>query len=503
MTLRELQPGKTATILSVGGEGALRQHFLDMGMIPGAEITVVKFAPMGDPMELQIHGYELTLRLAEADQIEVEPIRKRSRSHEGRQNIKASEHPGLGEEGKYHSKEDENPLPKETRLTYALVGNQNCGKTTLFNQMTCSNHHVGNFPGVTLDQKLGKFSVGSAEGSVVDLPGIYSLRPYTNEEIVTRDFLLKEKPDGIINIVDATNIERNLYLTLQLIEMRIPMVLALNMMDEVRNNGGSINVKEMSRLLGIPIIPISAIRNEGVEDLIHTACEVAENKQYPKVYDFCTPGPVHRCIHGLYHQLEDHASRIGMNGRFAAVKVIEGDQDIIRQLKLSDNELEMMEHSIIEMETDRGLDRNAAMADMRYSFIENICEKSVVKCQVSKEYERSVQIDNILTKRFLALPVFAAIMVFIFWMTFGPFGSFLCDALSAGIDWASRGTSQLLTNYGINPVVKSLVIDGIFTGVGSVLSFLPVILILFFFLSILEDTGYMARIVFVMDTFLR
>ena len=335
---------------------------------------------------------------------------------------------------------------------------------------------------------MGKFSVGSAEGSVVDLPGIYSLRPYTNEEIVTRDFLLKEKPDGIINIVDATNIERNLYLTLQLIEMRIPMVLALNMMDEVRNNGGSINVKEMSRLLGIPIIPISAIRNEGVEDLIHTACEVAENKQYPKVYDFCTPGPVHRCIHGLYHQLEDHASRIGMNGRFAAVKVIE---------------LEMMEHSIIEMETDRGLDRNAAMADMRYSFIENICEKSVVKCQVSKEYERSVQIDNILTNRFLALPVFAAIMVFIFWMTFGPFGSFLCDALSAGIDWASRGTSQLLTNYGINPVVKSLVIDGIFTGVGSVLSFLPVILILFFFLSILEDTGYMARIAFVMDTFLR
>ena len=388
-------------------------------------------------------------------------------------------------------------------MIFALIGNQNCGKTTLFNQMTGSNQHVGNFPGVTVDQKMGKFSVGSAEGSVVDLPGIYSLRPYTNEEIVTRDFLLKEKPDGIINIVDATNIERNLYLTLQLIEMRIPMVLALNMMDEVRNNGGSINVKEMSRLLGIPIIPISAIRNEGVEDLIHTACEVAENKQYPKVYDFCTPGPVHRCIHGLYHQLEDHASRIGMNGRFAAVKVIEGDQDIIRQLKLSDNELEMMEHSIIEMETDRGLDRNAAMADMRYSFIENICEKSVVKCQVSKEYERSVQIDNILTNRFLALPVFAAIMVFIFWMTFGPFGSFLCDALSAGIDWASRGTSQLLTNYGINPVVKSLVIDGIFTGVGSVLSFLPVILILFFFLSILEDTGYMARIAFVMDKLLR
>ena len=372
-------------------------------------------------------------------------------------------------------------------MIFALIGNQNCGKTTLFNQMTGSNQHVGNFPGVTVDQKMGKFTTASVDGTVVDLPGIYSLRPYTNEEIVTRDFLLKEKPDGIINIVDATNIERNLYLTLQLIEMRIPMVLALNMMDEVRNNGGSINVKEMSRLLGIPIIPISAIRNEGVGDLIHTAYEVAENKQYPKVYD----------------QFEDLASRSGMNGRFAAVKVIEGDEDIIERLKLSENELEMMEHSIIEMERDRGLDRNAAMADMRYSFIENICEQSVVKCQVSKEYERSVQIDNILTNRFLALPVFAAIMVFIFWMTFGPFGSFLCDALSAGIDWASRGTSQLLTNYGINPVVKSLVIDGIFTGVGSVLSFLPVILILFFFLSILEDTGYMARIAFVMDTFLR
>ena len=502
MTLKDLEIGKSAVITSVGGKGALRQHFLDMGMIPGAEVTVVKFAPMGDPMELQVHGYELTLRLAEAEQIEIEQIPKRSRSHAGIEAVSDLAHPGLGEDGKYHSREDEHPLPEGTTLTYALVGNQNCGKTTLFNQLTGSSQHVGNFPGVTVDRKTGSIK-GHPDTEITDLPGIYSMSPYSSEEIVSRNFVLDEKPSAIINIVDATNIERNLYLTLQLIEMRIPMVLALNMMDEVRNNGGSINVKEMSRLLGIPIIPISAIRNEGVEDLIHTACEVAENKQYPKVYDFCTPGPVHRCIHGLYHQLEDHASRIGMNGRFAAVKVIEGDQDIIRQLKLSENELEMMEHSIIEMETDRGLDRNAAMADMRYSFIENICEKSVVKCQVSKEYERSVQIDNILTNRFLALPVFAAIMVFIFWMTFGPFGSFLCDALSAGIDWASRGTSQLLTNYGINPVVKSLVIDGIFTGVGSVLSFLPVILILFFFLSILEDTGYMARIAFVMDTFLR
>ena len=506
MTLDKLKTGECGRIISVRGEGELRHHLLDMGLTPGTEVSLRKTAPMGDPVQLVLRGYELTLRLAEAAKIEIVSIESMTETKKENERHQPIAHPGVGELGKardYRKNRIGDTIPKGEPITFALAGNQNCGKTTLFNQLTGSNQHVGNFPGVTVDQKMGKFSVGSAEGSVVDLPGIYSLRPYTNEEIVTRDFLLKEKPDGIINIVDATNIERNLYLTLQLIEMRIPMVLALNMMDEVRNNGGSINVKEMSRLLGIPIIPISAIRNEGVEDLIHTACEVAENKQYPKVYDFCTPGPVHRCIHGLYHQLEDHASRIGMNGRFAAVKVIEGDQDIIRQLKLSDNELEMMEHSIIEMETDRGLDRNAAMADMRYSFIENICEKSVVKCQVSKEYERSVQIDNILTNRFLALPVFAAIMVFIFWMTFGPFGSFLCDALSAGIDWASRGTSQLLTNYGINPVVKSLVIDGIFTGVGSVLSFLPVILILFFFLSILEDTGYMARIAFVMDTFLR
>ncbi|MCI6859034.1 MAG: ferrous iron transport protein B [Eubacterium sp.] len=388
-------------------------------------------------------------------------------------------------------------------MIFALIGNQNCGKTTLFNQMTGSNQHVGNFPGVTVEQKMGKFVTSSADGMVVDLPGIYSLRPYTNEEIVTRDFLLKEKPDGIINIIDATNIERNLYLTLQLIELHIPMVLALNMMDEVRNNGGSVNVKEMSHSLGIPVIPISAIRNEGVDDLVRKALEVAENKEYPKIYDFCEPGPVHRCIHGIYHQVEDHAARAGMNGRFASVKLIEGDQDIISRLKLSENELEMMEHSITEMETDRGLDRNAAIADMRYTFIEKVCEKSVVKCQESKEYLRSVRIDSILTNKYLGIPVFAGIMLFIFWMTFGPFGSFLCDGLSAGIDWLSGKTQMFLTNYGINPVVESLVIDGIFTGVGSVVSFLPIILVLFFFLSILEDSGYMARIAFVMDTLLR
>lgn len=389
-------------------------------------------------------------------------------------------------------------------MIFALIGNQNCGKTTLFNQLTGSNQHVGNFPGVTVDQKMGHMkSQAGVEGTVVDLPGIYSLRPYTNEEIVTRDFLLKEKPDGIINIVDATNIERNLYLTLQLIELHIPMVLALNMMDEVRNNGGSIDIKNMAQQLGIPVIPISAIKNEGVEDLVRMAFKVAENKIMPKVYDFCEPGPVHRCIHGLYHQVEDHARRIGMNGRFAAIKLIEGDEGIIETLKLSENEKDMMEHSIIEMERDGGLDRNAAIANMRYTFIEKLCADTVVKCQISKEYLRSQKIDSILTNRFLALPVFAGIMIFIFWMTFGSVGAFLSDFLSEGIDRLTAWVEYGLTVYGINPVVKSLVVDGIFAGVGSVLSFLPIILVLFFFLSILEDSGYMARIAFVMDTLLR
>ncbi|MDD7112978.1 MAG: ferrous iron transport protein B [Lachnospiraceae bacterium] len=389
-------------------------------------------------------------------------------------------------------------------MIFALIGNQNCGKTTLFNQLTGSNQHVGNFPGVTVDQKMGKVrsNVG-AEGTVVDLPGIYSLRPYTSEEIVTRDFLLNEKPDGIINIIDATNIERNLYLTLQLIDLHIPMVLALNMMDEVRNNGGSINVKKMEEALGIPIVPISAIKNEGVEELIHKTFKVAAKKIQPKVYDFCEPGPIHRCIHGMYHQVEDHAKNCGINPRFAAMKLIEGDEDIIKRLKLSDNELEMMEHSIVEMEHDSGLDRNAAIADMRYAFIEKTCEKAVVKCQESKEYLRSLKIDSVLTNRFLALPVFAAIMIFIFWMTFGSVGAFLSDYLSEGIDRLTAWVDYGLTIYGINPVVKSLIVDGVFAGVGSVVGFLPIILVLFFFLSILEDSGYMARIAFVMDTLLR
>lgn len=389
-------------------------------------------------------------------------------------------------------------------MIFALIGNQNCGKTTLFNQLTGSNQHVGNFPGVTVDQKMGKVrtNVGT-EGTVVDLPGIYSLRPYTSEEIVTRDFLLNEKPDGIINIIDATNIERNLYLTLQLIDLHIPMILALNMMDEVRSNGGSIDVKKMEEALGIPIVPISAIKNEGVEELIHKAFKVAAKKIQPKVYDFCEPGPIHRCIHGMYHQVEDHAKNCGINPRFAAMKLIEGDEDIVKRLQLSDNELEMMEHSILEMEHDSGLDRNAAIADMRYAFIEKVCDKAVVKCQESKEYLRSLKIDSVLTNRFLALPVFAAIMIFIFWMTFGSVGAFLSDYLSEGIDILTAWVDYGLTVYGINPVVKSLIVDGVFAGVGSVVSFLPIILVLFFFLSILEDTGYMARIAFVMDTLLR
>ena len=389
-------------------------------------------------------------------------------------------------------------------MIFALIGNQNCGKTTLFNQLTGSNQHVGNFPGVTVDQKMGKVrtNVGT-EGTVVDLPGIYSLRPYTSEEIVTRDFLLNEKPDGIINIIDATNIERNLYLTLQLIDLHIPMILALNMMDEVRSNGGSIDVKKMEEALGIPIVPISAIKNEGVDELIYKAFKVAAKKIQPKVYDFCEPGPIHRCIHGMYHQVEDHAKNCGINPRFAAMKLFEGDEDIVKRLQLSENELDMMEHSIVEMEHDSGLDRNAAIADMRYAFIEKVCDKAVVKCQESKEYLRSLKIDSVLTNRFLALPVFAAIMIFIFWMTFGSVGAFLSDYLSEGIDILTAWVDYGLTIYGINPVVKSLIVDGVFAGVGSVVSFLPIILVLFFFLSILEDTGYMARIAFVMDTLLR
>ena len=383
-------------------------------------------------------------------------------------------------------------------MIYALVGNQNCGKTTLFNQLTGSNQHVGNFPGVTVDSKTGEIR-GEKGDAVVDLPGIYSIRPYTNEEIVTRKFILQEKPDGIINIADATNIERNLYLTLQLLEMHIPMVLALNMMDEVRNNGGTIDIEKMEEALGIPVIAISAVKNEGIEDLIHAIKEVTRLRQYPKVTDFCEKGPVHRCIHAVSHQVEDHAERIGMSPRFAATKIVEGDKDIIERLSLSENELELMEHSIVEMERDSEMDRNAALADMRYTFIEKVCEQAVIRCKESKEHRRSVRIDSILTNRYLAIPSFLLIMLLVFWLTFGVIGTFLSDLLSRGIDALSIRVAQALTAYGINPVVKSLVIDGIFAGVGSVLSFLPIIVVLFFFLSILEDSGYMARIAFVMD----
>ena len=460
MTLDNLPLETEAVITTVGGEGALRCRFLDMGLIPKTKVVVKKIAPMGDPIEIRLRNYELTIRKEDAKKIEVSM--------------------------------------EETKL----AGNQNCGKTTLFNQLTGSNQHVGNFPGVTVDQKIGEIrSVKNC--SVVDLPGIYSIRPYTNEEIVTRDFILNEKPDGIINIVDATNIERNLYLTLQLLEMHIPMVLALNMMDEVRGNGGSIDYRQMSEELGIPVIPISAAKDEGIEDLIKATVEVGKKKILPKVMDFCEQGPVHRCIHAVSHQVEDHAANIGMSPRFAATKIVENDENIINKLELSQNELEMMEHSIEEMEKDCGLDRNAALADMRYTFIEKVCNKTVKKCHESKEHIRSMKIDRVLTDKYLAIPMFLLIMFAIFWLTFNVIGSFLSDLLTMGIDAFTAMCDRALTAYGMNPVVHSLLIDGVFAGVGSVLSFLPIIVVLFFFLSILEDSGYMARVAFVMDKPLR
>ena len=500
MTLKELEIGKSAVIETVGGSGELRQHFLDMGMIPGAEVTVVKLAPMGDPMELQVHGYELTLRLAEADQIEIAPILKRTREHKGLDRVTDAEHPGLGEDGKYHSKKDENPLPEGTTLTFALAGNQNCGKTTLFNQLTGSNQHVGNFPGVTVDQKNGTIK-GVKDCSVVDLPGIYSLRPYTQEEIVTRDFIIDGKPDGIINIVDATNIERNLYLTLQLLELRVPMVLALNMM---RANGGTVDVQKMSRALGIPVVPITAAKGEGISELIDKAVQTAKTRTLPSVSDFCDDAsPVHRCIHAVIHLIQDHADNVGIPARFCAVKLIEGDKEMEKRLELDKNETELLEHCVVEMEDATGFDRNEALADMRYTFIEKVTRSAVVKCHESREHSRSVKIDRVLTGKYTALPVFFAVMLLVFWLTFDVIGQRLSDLLSMGIDALSAAADKGLTAYGINPVVHSLIIDGIFTGVGSVLSFLPIIVTLFFFLSILEDTGYMARIAFVMDKLLR
>ena len=506
MTLRDLKIGESAVIRTVGGEGALRQHFLDMGVIPGAEVTVVKFAPMGDPMELQIHCYELTLRLADAKQIEVEPIDSRSRRHESAKGVNNTVHPGLGEDGKYHVKADENPLPDSQILTYALVGNQNCGKTTLFNQLTGSNQHVGNFPGVTVDRKDGPIK-GYKNTLVTDLPGIYSMSPYSNEEIVSRNFVLDDKPEAIINIVDATNIERNLYLTMQLLEMNIPMVVALNMMDEVTGNGGTIDVNGMESMLGVPVVPISAAKNEGVDELIKHAIHIAKYQERPGRQDFCDEndfgGAVHRCIHSIAHLIEDHAETAGIPVRFAASKLIEGDSLILEKLNLDKNEIETLEHVVIQMEKERGLDRSAAIADMRFSFIEKVCEKTVVKPKESKERLRSEKIDRILTGKYTAIPCFIAIMAAVFILTFNVIGAGLKKLLEMGIDALTGAVDKGLSAAGVNSALHSLVIDGIFAGVGSVLSFLPIIVTLFFFLSLMEDSGYIARVAFFMDKLLR
>ena len=507
MTLKELQIGKSAVIKSVGSHGALRQHFLDMGMIPGVEITVVKLAPMGDPMEVQIHGYELTLRLEEADQIEIDPIVERSRSHKGAEYMRTFEHPGLGEEGKYHSKEDEHPLPEGTQLTYALVGNQNCGKTTLFNQLTGSNQHVGNFPGVTVDRKDGQ--IRKHENTLVtDLPGIYSMSPYTSEEIVTRDFFLNDRPRGIINIVDATNFERNMYLTMQLIELNIPMVLALNMMDEVHKNGGTIKINELEEALGIPVVPISAAKNEGIDELIDHAIHVAKYRERPGRMDFCDAngedgGAMHRCLHSIMHLIEDHAHKKEIPTRFAASKLVEGDDEVLKKLELDQNEKETLEHIILQMENESGLDRVAALAKMRFTFIDKICKATVVEPKQSVEHIRSQKIDKVLTGKYTAIPSFVAIMAFIFWMTFGVVGAWLSNLMEIAIDFVTNACDKALISIQVNEVLRSLVVDGILTGVGSVLNFLPIIVILFFFLSLLEDSGYMARVAFVMDKLLR
>ena len=506
MTLKELEIGKSAVIKNVGGESALRQHFLDMGMIPGAEVTVIKLAPMGDPMELQIHGYELTLRLAEAAQIEIEEIKERSQKHKRIESVKDSAHPGLGEEGKYHSKEAENPLPDGTMLTYALVGNQNCGKTTLFNQLTGSNQHVGNFPGVTVDRKSGSIK-GYPNTEVTDLPGIYSMSPYSSEEIVSRNFVLDEKPKAIINILDATNIERNLYLTMQLLEMDIPMVVALNMMDEVIGNQGAIDVNGMEALLGVPVVPISAAKNEGVNELIKHAIHIAKYQEHPLRQDFCDKtdhdGSVHRCIHAVIHLIEDHAEATNIPVRFAATKAIEGDPLILEKLKLDQNETEMLEHIVQQMETEREVDRCAAIADMRFDFIERLCEQTVIKPKESKERIRSGKIDRILTGKYTAIPCFIGIMVLVFYLTFNVIGAWMQGILELGINKISALVDAALTAAHVNSAIHSLVIDGIFTGVGSVLSFLPIIVTLFFFLSLMEDSGYIARVAFVMDKLLR
>ena len=507
MTIRDMNPGDSAVITAVGGEGALRQHFLDMGVIPGAQVTLIKLAPLGDPMELRIHGYELTLRLADAQKIDIEPapaVEDAAAVKPLRR--KKTEHPGLGEEGRFHPKGSGDPLPDDTVLTFALVGNQNSGKTTLFNQLTGANQHVGNFPGVTVDRKDGVIR-GHANTSITDLPGIYSMSPYSSEELVSRDFVLQEKPKAIINIVDATNIERNLYLTMQLLEMGIPTVLALNMMDEVRGNGGSIDINRMEDMLGIPVVPISASKNQGVDELVRHAVHIAKYQEKPGRQDFCDSsdhgGAVHRCLHAIAHLIEDHAQQAGLPLRFAASKLIEGDEKILEQLGLDQNEKETLEHIVLQLEKERGLDRSAAMAEMRFEFISKVCSQCVVKPRESREHVRSQKIDRILTGRFTALPVFIGIMGLVFYLTFVVVGAWLQDLLAAGIGWLTDAADAALTAASVNPAIHGVIIKGIFEGVGSVLSFLPIIVTMFFFLSLLEDSGYIARVAFFMDKLLR
>lgn len=506
LKLSELKVGESAVIQNVGGQGELRQHFLDMGIIPGAEVTLVKFAPMGDPMELQVHGYELTLRLAEADKIQIQRITERSNKHERIQKIHTSNHPGLGEDGKYHLKGDGTPLPKGTLLSFALVGNQNCGKTTLFNQLTGSNQHVGNFPGVTVDKKTGAIK-NHENTEVTDLPGIYSMSPYTSEEIVSRNFVLNEKPKAIINIVDATNIERNLYLTMQLLEMNVPMVIALNMMDELIGNKGAIDINKMESMLGVPVVPISAAKNQGVQELINHAMHIAQFQEKPVQQDFCSKddhgGAIHRAIHTVESIIEDHAEKEGLPVRFCATKVIEGDSLIIKQLELDQNELEMIEHVVVQMENEGKMDRSAAIADMRFDFIERVCEQTVKKPQESKERRRSEKLDKVLTGKWTAIPCFILIMATVFYLTFNVIGAFLQTVLEIGIEKLTILISNLMNMANVNETIQNLVIEGIFGGVGSVLSFLPIVVTLFFFLSILEDSGYIARVAFFMDKLLR
>ncbi len=508
MRLNELPVGSSAVVDAVGGSGALRQHFLDMGLIPGTEVSVVKLAPMGDPMEIQIRGYELTLRLADAAEIEITPVTDLKRKHTRPDKIKKSAHPGLGESGKYHNHEsdDKNILPEGTVLTYALVGNQNCGKTTLFNQLTGSNQHVGNFPGVTVDRKDGPIK-GHPGTLVTDLPGIYSMSPYTNEEIVSRNFVLKDRPGAVINIVDATNIERNLYLTMQLLEMGIPMVIALNMMDEMTGNSGSVDINGMEAMLGVPVVPVSAAKNQGVDELVEHALHIAKYQEKPYPQDYCdmadSGGAVHRCMHAVEHLISDHAQSAGIPARFAAGKVVEGDELIIKQLALEPNEEEMLEHIILQMEKESGLDRSAAIAEMRFTFIEKVCSQTVVKPKESREHIRSQRIDRILTGKYTAIPCFILIMIAVFFLTFNVIGAWLQGLLEGGIEYLGAAADAGMDSLGVNPVIRSLVMDGLFAGVGSVLSFLPVIVVLFLFLSLLEDSGYIARVAFVMDKLLR